>query len=153
MSARKASGTILGLLLLVGCGGSSSPNSLSGSESQVYDLSFNNVLITLQNSYVSIKYEGSSSDPAILVVNLAEIVNVANSSINLAMSVQGQPRGVLQNVNGGGNGATNELVITFGSVTFDEVPKVGQTLSGSFSATLSDGYTLDGTFSDKVYAQ
>jgi hypothetical protein len=137
--------------LLVSCGGSQSGNSLAGSESQVYDLSFSSVIITLQGTYVSVKYVGSSGYPALLVVNTANVEQVANVSIDLTQLVAGQPRGVLQNVNGGGTGVTNQLTIMLGSVVFDRVPSVGATLSGEFSATLTDGYTLDGTFSGKVY--
>jgi hypothetical protein len=140
--------------LSVGCSGNS--NSLYGSESQVYNLSFNSVVIVLQqdssSDSISIKYIGQSGDPAILVVDLADIENVAGSSIDLTQLDQGQQRGVLQNVNGAGDGLTNDLTIVRGTVVFDQVPKVKSKLSGEFNATLSDGYTLDGTFSGTVNA-
>jgi hypothetical protein len=148
---RLAAVSIVGLLLAIGCS-STSANSLTGSESQVYDLTFSSVVIVLQGTDVSIKYEASNDDPAILVVNTAEIVNVANSTIDLTQLVVGQPRGVLENVNGGGDGVTNELTIMRGTVVFDDIPAVGKNLSGQFNATLSDGYTLNGTFSDTVNA-
>lgn len=139
------------LALPVGC--SHSPaDTLTGSESQVYDLSFNSVVIVLQGTFVSVKYVGSSGDPAILVVNIANISNVAQSSIDLTQLAAGQPRGVLQNVNGGGDGVTDQLMISLGNAVFDQVPKVGSTLSGQFNATLNDGYTLNGTFSGTVSA-
>ena len=55
-------------------------------------------------------------------------------------------------MNGSGDGSTNQLMVTFGSVVFDQVPKVGSTLSGQFNATLADGYTLNGTFAGTVNA-
>jgi hypothetical protein len=150
-SRRLVAVTIVGLLLSIGCS-STSANSLTGSESQVYDLTFSSVVISLQGTDVSVKYEANNDDPAILVVNTAEIVDVSNSTIDLTQLVLGQPRGVLENVNGGGDGVTNELMITRGTVVFDDVPKVNQKLSGQFNATLTDGYTLNGTFSDTVTA-
>ena len=143
---------LLSLVLPLGCSGGG--NSLSGSESQVYDLTFNSVVIVLQGTFVSVEYVGSSGDPVKLVVNIANIPNPSGSSIDLTQSVAGtsQPRGVLQNVNGGGDGLTNQLQIVRGNVVFDQVPKVKSTLSGQFNTTLSDGYTLDGTFSATVSA-
>jgi hypothetical protein len=143
---------VLSLLILPGGCSHGSAESLTGSESQVYDLSFSSVVIVLQGAVVSIKYVSSTGDPAILVVNTANITNVAMSSIDLTQLAGGQPRGVLENVNGGGDGVTNQLMITLGDVVFDQVPSIGKTLSGQFNATLSDGYTLNGTFSGTVNA-
>jgi len=141
---------LVGLVLPLGC--SKSLNSLSGSEGQVYDLTFDSVLIVLQGTSVSIKYVATGGgDPAILVVDTANISNVAGSSIDLTQLDSGQVRGVLENVNGA-DGVTNPLMITFGNVVFDQEPKVGATLSGQFNATISDGYTLNGVFSGKVHA-
>ncbi len=140
---------VLSVVLPLGC--SSTPgSSLYGSVSQVYDLDFNSVVIELEMTSVSIKYVGSSGDPAILVVDTAEIADVANHQIDLTQTVMGQPRGILQNV----GTVTTEFPITLGTVTFNEVPTVGKTLSGNFAATLSNpmGYTLDGTFSATVSA-
>jgi hypothetical protein len=134
------------LLALTSC--SSNANQLSGSYGQLYDLSFNSVTIVLQGEHVSIQYLGSGVDPAVLVVDLTNIVNVAGSSIDLAQLVNGQPRGVLQRV----GTVTTDLPIQQGTVTFDQVPQVGQTLSGNFYATLSNpaGYTLNGGFNSTV---
>lgn len=143
-------GVLSAVVLALGCSGGG--NSLTGSESQVYDLSFDSIVIVLQGDVVSIKYVGSNGDPAILVVNTADIVNVANSTIDLTQLDSGQPRGTLENVNGGGDGVTNELPIERGTVVFDQVPKIGATLSGQFNTTLTDGYTLNGNFSGTVNA-
>ena len=142
----------LSLLVLPASCSSSQSNTLTGSESQVYDLTFNSVTISLQMSYVRVTYVGSSGDPAILTVNIADITDPSNSTIYLTMLVGSQLRGDLQNLNGGGCGNTTQLMIARGTVVFDQVPKVGETLSGQFNATLTDGYTLDGTFSEKVVA-
>jgi hypothetical protein len=139
------------LALLAGCS-STSANSLTGSESQVYDLSFSNVVIVLQGSSVSVDYEGSNGDPAILVVDTECLASAVNVTIPLTDDCNGQPQGVLKNVNGGGDGVTDQLMITMGNVVFDQLPKVGSTLSGQFNATLNDGYTLNGTFSATVYS-
>jgi len=135
-------------LVLTAC--SSSSNQLSGSLGQIYDLSFNSVTIVLQGKSLSVQYIGSGVDPAVLVVDLTNIVNVAGSSIDLTQLVNGQPRGVLQRV----GTVTTDLPIERGTVTFDQVPQVGQTLSGDFHATLSnpEGYTLNGGFSSTVTA-
>jgi hypothetical protein len=139
------------LVLPLGCSGNGN-SSLYGSVAQVYDLSFDSVVIVLeqQSSSVSIKYVGSNGDPAVLIVDIANISNVAGSKIDLTQLDGMQPRGVLQNV----GSVTTEFPIELGSVTFDQVPKVGATLSGVFAATLSNpsGYTLDGSFSAKVNA-
>jgi hypothetical protein len=125
-----------------------SANKLYGSASDLYDMSFNSVTIVLQGKSVSVEYIGSQGDPAILVVDFAHIENVAGSSIDLAQLDSGQPRGVLQRI----GTVTTDLPIERGTVTFDQVPQVGQNLSGHFAATLSDpaGYTLDGDFSATV---
>jgi hypothetical protein len=135
-------------LLLAGCTHAAA-DSLTGSESQVYDLTFNSVVILLEGSSVSVKYVGSSGDPAYLVVDTANISNVAGSAIDLTQLVGGQPRGVLQNIS---DANTNQLGISLGTVVLDQVPKVGSTLSGAFNATLTDGFTLNGTFSGTVNA-
>ena len=129
---------------------SDSSNQLYGSASQLYDLSFNSVTIVLQGDSVSIEYIGSQGDPAILVVDFADILNVADSSIDLTQLDSGQPRGVLQRI----GTVTTDLPIERGTVVFDQVPKVGSNLSGHFAATLADpaGYTLDGNFSATVTA-
>jgi hypothetical protein len=138
------------LVLPLAC--SSGDNSLWGSESQVYDLSFDSVQIVLEGTQVSIQYVSSTGDAAILTVDTANIADVANSTIDLTQLDLGQPRGVLQNVGGGENGVSDQLSIERGTVVFDEVPKVGSTLSGQFNTTLTNGYTLDGTFSATVDA-
>jgi hypothetical protein len=139
------------LVLLAGCSGSSA-NSLTGSESQVYDLSFSSVVIVLQGTSVSVQYEASNGTPAKLIVDTACLASVAQVTIQLTDECEGQPQGVLQNDNGGGDGVTDQLVITMGNVLFDQAPKVGSTLSGQFNTTLADGYTLNGTFSAMVNA-
>jgi len=138
-------------LVVVPLGCSSGSNSLTGSVSQVYDLSFNSVTIIAEGPNVSIKYVGSNGAyPAVLIVDTANISDVAGHAIDLTQLDSGQPRGVLDNV----GAVTTEFPIEIGSVTFDQTPAVGKTLSGSFAATLSNpsGYTLDGTFSATVSA-
>jgi len=138
------------LLVVPALACSTSGDSLTGSLSQLYDLSFNSITITMLGSSVSIKYVGSNGDPAMLVVETANIADVANSSIDLTQLVSGQPRGVIQNV----GTVTTDLPIEIGTVVFDNVPKVGSSLSGHFAATFSNpsGYTLNGDFSGTVYA-
>jgi hypothetical protein len=127
---------------------SNNANQLNGSLGQIYDLSFNSVTVVLQGKNVSVQYIGSGVDPAVLVVDLTNIVNVAGSSIDLTQLVNGQPRGVVQRV----GTVTTDLPMQSGTVTFDQVPQVGQTLSGNFHTTLSnpEGYTLNGDFSATV---
>jgi hypothetical protein len=127
---------------------SNNANQLNGSLGQIYDLSFNSVTIVLQGKNVSVQYIGSGVDPAVLVVDLTNIVNVAGSSIDLTQLVNGQPRGVVQRV----GTVTTDLPMQSGTVTFDQVPQVGQSLSGNFHTTLSNpaGYTLNGDFSATV---
>jgi hypothetical protein len=139
-----------GVALTLSSGCSDSPNRLYGSASQFYDLSFDSVTIVLQGSSVAVQYIGSGQDPAILVVDTANIVNVSNSTIDLTQLVGDQPRGNLQRV----GAVTTALPLQQGTVVFDQVPKVGSTLSGHFAATLAKpaGYTLDGDFSATVIA-
>jgi hypothetical protein len=141
---------LLLLLPILAC--SNAGDSLNGSVSQVYDLSFNSITITQYDQQVQIEYVGDNGDPAVLTVNISDLSPISGSSINLVSMVPGtqQFRGVLQNV----GTVTKELDIEIGSVVFNQVPTVGSSLSGSFSTTLSDpaGYTLDGTFSGTVNA-
>ncbi len=140
----------LGVALALWTGCSDSSNKLYGSVSQFYDLSFNSVTIVLQGTSVSVQYIGSGQDPAVLVVDTANILNVSGSSIDLTQLDSGQPRGVLQRV----GVVTTDLPLQQGTVVFDQVPHVGSTLSGHFAATLAKpaGYTLDGDFSATVIA-
>jgi hypothetical protein len=141
---------LLALVPMLSCS-SSSGNDLSGSMSQLYDLSFSNVNIILQGKSVAIQYiNGTSGDPAVLVVDFANIANVAGSSIDLTQLDSGQPRGVLQRI----SGVTTDYALERGTVVFNQVPTVGATLSGNFAATLAApaGYTLDGDFSGTVTA-
>jgi hypothetical protein len=136
----------LACLACFGC--SSDSNTLTGSMSQMYDLSFDSVNIILQGTSVAIKYVGSSGDPAVLVVDIANIANVAGSSIDLTQLDSGQRRGVLQRV----ATVTTDFPLQRGTVVFNQVPQVGSPLSGHFATTLSNpaGYTLDGDFSATV---
>ena len=144
-------GVLSAVVLALGCSGGG--NSLTGSESQVYDLSFDSIVIVLQGDVVFIKYVGSNGDPAILVVNTADIVNVANSTIDLTQLDSGQPRGTLENVNGGGDGVTNDAPHSSAEPSSStRCPSIGATLSGQFNTTLTDGYTLNGNFSGTVNA-
>jgi hypothetical protein len=129
---------------------SDNPNKLYGSMSQLYDLSFNSVTIVKQGTAISIQYIGSSGEPAVLVVDTANIVNVSGSSIDLTQMDAGQPRGVLQRV----GTTTMDFPLERGDVTFDQVPQVGSQLSGHFDATTANpaGYTLDGDFQATVSA-
>ena len=122
-------GVLSAVVLALGCSGGG--NSLTGSESQVYDLSFDSIVIVLQGDVVFHQVRRFERRSAILVVNTADIVNVANSTIDLTQLDSGQPRGTLENVNGGGDGVTNELPIERGTVVFDQVPKIGAPCPGS----------------------
>jgi hypothetical protein len=136
-------------LPLLGC--SSNGNKLYGSMSTMYSLSFNSVNIILQGTMVQIQYVSNGNGyPAQLIVDFTNIQNVAGSAIDLTQLDGGQPRGVLQRV----STVTTDFPIERGSVTFDQVPQVGQKLSGSFVTTLSNpsGFTLDGDFDDTVTA-
>ncbi len=142
---------LLSSLALVGCSGDS--NKLFGSLSQMYDLGFNSVTILLQGASVSVEYvstSGMGGDPAVLIVDTANIANVAGSAIDLTQLDNGAPRGVVQRI----GTVTTDFPIERGTVTFDQTPQVGQKLSGNFAATFTNpsGYTLDGDFSATVTA-
>ena len=143
-----------GIVLFVALSCSSTAgDTLDGSLSSIYDISFNSVQIIVDGTQVQVTYLGDNGvDPAQLSVQTANLVSVAGVAINLVQpdSGNGQLRGTLYYV---GAPAT-QLPIQQGTVTFNEVPTVGQTVSGSFAATLSSpsGYTLDGTFSAKATA-
>jgi hypothetical protein len=140
---------VLAFLPLLSCSGSS--NSLSGSLGDLYDLSFTDVNLILQATSISIQYvNGTSGDPCVVIVDFKNIVNVAGSSIDLTQLDSGQPRGVLQMI----GTVTTDFPIERGSITFNQVPKVGSPLSGVFAVTVSSppGYTMDGDFSGTVVA-
>ena len=146
-----------GIVLFVALSCSSTAgDTLDGSLSSIYDISFNSVQIIVDGTQVQVTYLGDNGvDPAQLSVQTANLVSVAGVAINLVQpdSGNGQLRGTLYYVGAAGS-ATQPLPIQQGTVTFNEVPTVGQTVSGSFAATLSSpsGYTLDGTFSAKATA-
>jgi hypothetical protein len=148
---RKRAAALLAIGTLLGCSQGGSGNDLSGSLGGLYDLSFTNVHVIMQGSSVAIQYvNGTSAYPAIVVVDVAHIVNVAGSSIDLTQLDSGQPRGVLQSI----DTVTTNFPIQQGSVTFNQVPKLGQAVTGNFAITVSNppGYTLDGDFSGTVTA-
>jgi hypothetical protein len=124
-------------------------NSLSGSDSEVYGTSFSSVVITLEGSSVAIKYVGTSGS-TVLVVDTANIANVAGSSIDLTQLDNEQSRGAIEYL----GPFTTDLHIKSGSIVFNQVPTVGSSLSGHFSTTLADPstHTLNGTFSGTVGA-
>jgi hypothetical protein len=141
-------GLVFIALIVIAC--SSSSNSLTGSVSQEYDLSYNSVVILLQASSIQIKYVGDNGDPCLLAVDIGDLQSIAGVSIKLTDidPGTGQVRGTIDNI--GSDGVTDQLPITRGNVIFDQTPKVGANLSGQFNATFVDGYTLDGTFSSPV---
>jgi hypothetical protein len=147
-------------LSCLGC--SHGGNKLYGSLSQLYDLSFNSVDAVLQSmsasddtppNQVQIQYiSNSSGDPCVLTVDFSNIENVAGSSIDLTQldADNQQPRGVLQRV----SSVTTDFPLERGTITFDQVPTLGQQLSGTFDTTIANpsGYTLDGNFTATVSA-
>jgi hypothetical protein len=148
---KQRAAALLALVALLGCSQGGGGNDLSGSLAGLYDLSFTDVHVIMQGSSVAIQYvNGTSAYPAIVVVDVAHIVNVAGSSIDLTQLDSGQPRGVLQSI----DTVTTNFPIQQGTLTFNQVPQLGQTLSGTFAITVSNppGYTLDGDFSGTVVA-
>jgi len=137
------------LLLLPALSCSSSTNSLSGSLSQAYDLSFDNVIIILQGPSVEVQYLKTDGSGWELVVNTSQIADVSGSTINLMNPLpNGQATGVLSYI----GTVTTEFTLQRGTIVFDEVPKVGTTLSGNFATTTTNGQTLNGNFSANVSA-
>jgi hypothetical protein len=158
-SGRLRAAAIAAALVSVTClGCSSGGNKLYGSLSQLYALSFNNVDIVLQSmsatgqtppNQLAIDYiSNTSGDPCVLTVDFSNIENVAGSSIDLTQLDDGQPRGVLQRV----SSVTTDFPLLRGTITFDQVPALGQQLSGTFDTTIANpaGYTLDGNFTATV---
>jgi len=138
-------------LLLPSLSCSGGANSLDGSLSQMYDVSYDNVSILLQGTAVSIQYLKSDGSGWVVVADTANIVDVSGSTIDLTQPlVSGQPRGVLEYV----GAVTTDFSLQRGSIVFDQVPKVGTKLTGNFATTTSkpSGYTLDGNFSATVTA-
>jgi hypothetical protein len=141
------------LLAAAACGGDDA-NKLYGSMSEVYDLGFDSVGLVRQDQSISIEYvRGSGAaagKTAKLVVNLAGIVNVAGTSIDLTEMQGGSPRGTLQRV----QSVTTDYEIQRGTVQFDQAPEPGADVTGHFYTTLVNpaGRTLNGDFSAKVTA-
>ena len=65
-------------LIVVAC--SSSSNSLTGSVSQEYDLSYNSVVILLQGSSIQVKYVGDDGDPCLLAVDIGNLQSIAGQT-------------------------------------------------------------------------
>jgi hypothetical protein len=154
MTRRLAHAFFIAAFPLLACS-DTAPNRLFGSMSQMYDLTFDQVNLVAQGSSVSIEYVRTAGampgQPAVLVVDLTGVVNVAGTSIDLTMQNMGQPRGVLQQV----ATTTQTFPIQRGTITFDTAPTAGAKVTGSFATTLSTpaGYTLDGDFSATVTAR
>ena len=140
------------LIVVLSCSATAG-DTLDGSLSSIYDLSFNSVGVVVDGTQVQVTYNGDNGvEPAQLSVDTSNLAAVAGVAINLVQvnSGNGIARGNLQYI----GGVATPLPIQLGTVTFNQVPTVGQTCSGSFAATLSSpsGYTLDGTFSAKATA-
>jgi hypothetical protein len=105
---------------------------------------------------VSIEYQRVSggnvaAKVAKLTVRIGDLANLAGNEINLSETIAGLPRGTLQRV----ESTTTDFPLETGTVRFDQEPKVGTNLSGSFHTTLSEpaGRTLNGDFQAKVEAR
>lgn len=135
-------------LAAAGCGDSS--NRLYGSVSEIYNLTFDTVQVSQVGDFIVVDYirssgpQGTLGKAAKLTVNLFGIMVVAGQSIDLTSTVMGAPRGTLEQI----LDTTTELPFTLATITFDQVPAIGQSLAGHFRATLSmpPGRTLDGDF-------
>lgn len=141
---------LLSPLAFGGCGGS--PNKLSGSLSQIYNLDFDSVQVSMIQSFLVVEYDkaGSQGKTLKMTVDLTGYTVVPSLEINLAEKApSGSVRGTLQQI----VSTMTDFTMTSGGLTLDAVPTVGQHLGGHFHATFSTpmGRSLDGDFSvDKV---
>ncbi|MBI5543472.1 MAG: hypothetical protein HY901_06255 [Deltaproteobacteria bacterium] len=136
------------------CGG----NSLDGSLSEAFDLSFAEVLVRRSEKAVQVTYLRSEGREVVIRMTVAiEGVDVSHAgSINLAQEyAPGHPRAAVSRA------VDNEPVrqlpaVVQGDLTLDGPPHPGETVSGSFSVRfgeggdLGSGRTLTGSFSGTV---
>jgi hypothetical protein len=132
-------------LVAAGCG--SSQDTLTGSISTEYDLSFDSVQVQQVTPFLVIEYRrnsGSVAEAAKLTVDMTGITPTPGMMINLVDMVNGGPRGTLQRV----ESTTINFPLSAGNLILDSVPAANQSLCGHFHCTMSMpmGQTLNGDF-------
>jgi hypothetical protein len=133
-------------LAVAGCG--SSQDTLTGSISTEYDLSFDSVQVQLvTNQYLVVSYlrnSGIVAKPAKLTVDMTGVNVTPSMMIDLVEMVNGGPRGTLQRV----ESTTINFPLSAGNLVLDSVPAANQNLCGHFHCTMSMpmGQTMNGDF-------
>ncbi|MEW6431215.1 MAG: hypothetical protein AB1730_06865 [Myxococcota bacterium] len=144
---------LLLLLALSGCG----PAALSGSLTEVMDLSYDAVELRQTPDEVAVAFVRSGGDTALQVTaSLRDVTLAAGQPINLAEKLTATTqRGVLSR-NVRDDTTTRFPALERGTLTLSAVPAAGATVSGSFNATFVQGptepfgRTVAGRFDAKV---
>jgi hypothetical protein len=129
-------------LSLAGCGGSES-NSLSGSVKETFPMDFDHVEVYRQETagtFVAMKVmyvDGQGSKKRYPVILIANAPVAENQPKNL------KTEGNLYRTFDGSEFAP----LKEGTITFEKLGKVGESVSGKFYATFTPGTTLNGDFS------
>jgi hypothetical protein len=142
------------VLALAGCGG----GGLSGSLTEVMDLSYDSVELRQTPDEVAVAFVRTNGDTALQVTaQLKDLTLAAGTPINLAEKLTATTqRGVLSR-NVQGDSTTRFPPLERGTLTLKSVPStVGEVVSGDFNATFVQGATepygrtVSGTFDAKV---
>jgi hypothetical protein len=136
-----------------GCG--PGPNFLDGSIKESRSLDFDSVQLRYledQKGY-DLQYlkalEGGGDDDIVAKVAFTEPDGGAKADKKIDL-LDDSIAGVVQRNTSGGASDNFPDELERGSVTFHDTPKVGDTVSGEFAATFSNGKTLFGAFETKM---
>ena len=133
----------LALLALVSCG--DAPNRLYGSVSEVYELQFDKVVINRIDKQLVIEYQKANGGKTLkLSIYVADITIEANTTFELTGTVGNVARATTQRI----VESTINLELEQGTITFNQAPDAGATVSGTFRSRTSNptGRTLNGNF-------
>lgn len=144
---------LFGVLALSACG----PGGLSGSLSEVMDLSYDAVELRQTADEVAVAFVRSGGDTALQVTaSLKDVTLTAGQPLNLAEKLTATTqRGVLSR-NVRNDTTTRFPELERGTLTLQALPVLDGTVSGSFNATFIQGATepygrtVSGTFDAKV---
>jgi hypothetical protein len=144
---------LLGLWLLSACG----PGGLSGSLTEVMDLSYDAVELRQTADEVAVAFVRSGGDTALQVTaSLKDVTLTAGEPLNLAEKLTATTqRGVLSR-NVRNDTTTRFPPLERGTLTLLALPVQGRTVSGRFNATFVQGptepygRTVSGAFEAKV---
>lgn len=139
---------LVALSICLGCGAESSGNKLSGSVERSFNLEFDQVKIERQesnNAWIAMIVTYLNSSTGEIPVKV-----VANAPIEAGVKHDLVTDGKVDRFVQNGAKFKNPPQAGKAHITFDTLGQVGESASGNFFVTFSDGSTLNGAFSGTV---